>query len=71
MSTQHFDFEHTVPPLIRELFRALPAPGEEFPLRHRVAWLTAAAALLDLLYPPDGAPLVIRLEGTEIKVLSS
>lgn len=71
MSTEHFDFEHTAPPLIRELFRALPAPGEDFPVRQRVAWLTAAAALLDVLYQPDGPPLVIRLEGAEIKVLSS
>ena len=43
----------TIPPLIRELFALLPAPGTEWCNSDRVEWLRASEACFRIVYKCD------------------
>jgi hypothetical protein len=61
MSIEEMDDSSLAPALIRELFRVLPPVGEKFPPEKRLAWLTGAAALLDVVYEDGTPPARLRL----------
>jgi hypothetical protein len=42
--------QQNVHPIIRELFKTLPEPGEDWPLYARVAFLEACAATFNVVY---------------------
>lgn len=48
-----------IPPIVRELFALLPAPGEEFPLVDRLRWMRAAEAIFKMIYRDDAAAAVV------------
>jgi hypothetical protein len=54
---------------VGELLRALPPDGERFPLAKRLAWLTAAAAMMDVVYEPGDPPARVRLIDGKIEVM--
>ena len=44
-----------VDPLLMELMRRIPPPGEAWPMGPRLRWLRAMAALLELVYSRDAS----------------
>jgi len=47
--------ERDVPPVLAELFKLLPQPGQSFPLEQRANFLQAAAGLIGMLYEPKAS----------------
>lgn len=56
------------PPAIRELFRLLPPPAEEFPNYDRVAFLEACAALFDVIYDKAPAPIKVYVNNDNLRM---